>query len=376
MVMDYVEWPQPDKIMTPLAKPSLSNFEKKSLLDVFESGWIGSTSPYVLETEHSFSSFFNSKSLLVSNGSVALMLALRGLGIKSGDEVIVPALTYAATASSVCNVGATPVFCDVEIDSWQISVESMMSAVTTKTKAVIIPHLYGFPADLDRVTSALQGLGVFIIEDAAEALAAKYKNRLAGTLGDIGTFSFFPNKLITSGEGGLCVTSSEKIYAQMKLLRGQGMNSQHRYFFDEPGYNFRITGLQAAVLGAQLNRLDSLFQAREESQNMYQRILPKNCIEPTGNYDCKRSPWIYSCRLEGLSLSKKLFFAATLATLGIETRPVFYPLPLMRAFSHFTSTEIPNSRVISDQGISLPTGEHVSELTYLKISNEIRKVYA
>ena len=376
MVMDYVEWPQPDKIMTPLAKPSLSNFEKKSLLDVFESGWIGSNSPYVLETERSFSSFFNSKSLLVSNGSVALMLALRGLGIKSGDEVIVPALTYAATASSVCNVGATPVFCDVEIDSWQISVESMLSAVTTKTKAVIIPHLYGFPADLDRVTSALQGLGVSIIEDAAEAFAAKYKNKLVGTLGDVGTFSFFPNKLITSGEGGLCVTSSEKIYAQMKLLRGQGMNSQHRYFFDEPGYNFRMTGIQAAVLGAQPNRFNYLFEAREESQNMYQRILPKNCIVPTGNYDCTSSPWIYSCRLNGLSRSKKIAFAATLATLGIETRPVFYPLPLMRAFSHFTSTEIPHSRIISDQGISLPTGEHVSELTYLKISDEIRKVYA
>jgi perosamine synthetase len=376
MVMDYIEWPQPIKILTPLARPSLSEFEKKSLLDVFESGWIGSNSPYVLDAEQSFSLFFNSKSLLVSNGSVALMLALRSLGIKSGDEVIVPALTYAATASSVCNVGATPVFCDVEIDSWQISVESMMGAVTTKTKAVIIPHLYGFPADLDRAKNALQGLGVFIIEDAAEAFAAKYKNRLVGTLGDVGTFSFFPNKLITSGEGGLCVTSSENIYANMKLLRGQGMNSQHRYFFDEPGYNFRMTGLQAAVLGAQLNRFTFLFQSREKSQNMYRRVLQQNCIEPTGNYSCTSSPWIFSCRLEGITLSKKIAFAENLATFGIETRPVFYPLPLMRAFSSFTSTEIPNSRIISDQGISLPTGEHVAEVTYMKISEEIRKIYA
>ena len=376
MVMDYIEWPQPIKILTPLARPSLSEFEKKSLLDVFESGWIGSNSPYVVDAEQSFSLFFNSKSLLVSNGSVALMLALRSLGIKSGDEVIVPALTYAATASSVCNVGATPVFCDVEIDSWQISVESMMGAVTTKTKAVIIPHLYGFPADLDRAKNALQGLGVFIIEDAAEAFAAKYKNRLVGTLGDVGTFSFFPNKLITSGEGGLCVTSSENIYANMKLLRGQGMNSKHRYFFDEPGYNFRMTGLQAAVLGAQLNRFTFLFQSREKSQNMYRRVLQQNCIEPTGNYSYTSSPWIFSCRLEGISLSKKIAFAENLATFGIETRPVFYPLPLMRAFSSFTSTEIPNSRIISDQGISLPTGEHVAEVTYMKISEEIRKIYA
>jgi perosamine synthetase len=376
MVMDYVEWPQPDKIVTPLATPSLSNFEKKALLDVFESGWIGSNSPYVLDTEDSFSSFFNSKSLLVSNGSVALMLALRSLGIKSGDEVIVPALTYAATASSVCNVGATPVFCDVEIDSWQISVESMLSAVTTKTKAVIVPHLYGFPADIDRVMSALQGRGVFIIEDAAEAFAAKYKNRLVGTLGDVGTFSFFPNKLITSGEGGLCVTSSEKNYDHMKSLRGQGMNSQHRYFFDEPGYNFRMTGLQAAILGVQLNRFAFLFQAREVSQNTYRKILPKNCIEPSGNYDFTSSPWIFSCRLEGLSFEKKIALATTLATIGIETRPVFYPLPLMRAFCRFRSTEIPNSRIIADEGISLPTGEHVSELTYIKISDAIRKIYA
>jgi len=376
MVMDYIEWPLPDEIITPLAKPSLTEFEKEALLDVFESGWIGSNSPYVSRTESSFSSFFDSESLLVSNGSVALMLALRSLGIRNGDEVIVPALTYAATASSVCNVGATPVFCDVEINSWQISVESMMSAVTARTKAVIIPHLYGFPADLDTVKNALHGSGVFLIEDAAEAFAAKYKDKFVGTIGDVGTFSFFPNKLITSGEGGLCITNSQNTHEYMKFLRGQGMSSRYRYFFDEPGYNFRMTGLQAAVLGVQLNRLSDLFQSRGDSQDSYRRILPRKCLEPKARYNHTTSPWIFSCRIEGITSVVKVALAKKLASIGIETRPVFYPLPLMKAFSNFKSTRIDNSRIISQQGISFPTGSHVSEKTYEKIADEVGKIDA
>jgi perosamine synthetase len=178
------------------------------------------------------------------------MLALKAVGVRPGDEVIVPALTYAATASSVVNVGAVPVFCDVEISSWQISSESIEQAISSRTRAIVVPHTYGVPADMDPIVSLSSLHGVPLIEDAAEAFGATYKEKLVGTFGSVGTFSFFPNKLITSGEGGLCVARTPELKSEIDLLRGQGMNPKLRYVFEVPGYNFRMTGIQAALLYA------------------------------------------------------------------------------------------------------------------------------
>lgn len=366
-------WPQPVKIEVPLSMPDLTGSERTNLLRIFDSGWVGSGASVISELEDQFSTRLGTQhSQLVSNGSVAIMLALRSIGIGPGDEVIVPALTYAATASSVVNVGAEPVFCDVSLGSWQITLDQVIGAISDKTKAVIVPHVYGMPADLKPIIDFCHASGVFVIEDAAEALGARYKEANVGTLADIGTYSFFPNKLITSGEGGLCVTDNPELDAKMRLLKSQGMSSRLRYVFDEPGFNFRMSGIQAAILEAQLQRFDELFSDRLDSEQSWRQSL-SNFTEPEAVYEHVRAPWIFSFRMEGISQGSKRLLAKELASLGIETRPVFYPLPLMPAFNSFRSTGIDVSVTISDESISLPTGKHVPAQVYEIVSKIVGK---
>ena len=371
MLPRYFQWPQPRELLVPLAEPLLGSAESKALSDCFNSGWIGSASPVVSNTEALFNKFFSAHSLLVANGSVAIMLALRSLGIKAGDEVLVPALTYAATASSVINVGARPVFCDVEVLSWQIDPDSIERMISPYSKAIIVPHLYGVPADLDKIILIAQKYGLHVIEDVAESFGGSYKGKLLGTIGEVGTFSFFPNKLITSGEGGLCLTRDESLLSQMALLRGQGMDSNQRYVFLEPGYNFRMTGLQASILKVQLERYAELKMARSISETTYSELLSEQVSIPKVEYEHSRAPWIFSCLLRNYTVRRKKLLAEKLADLGVETRPVFYPLPTMPAFSDYKSDDYENADRISNHGISFPTGLHVQPSTYETILREV-----
>ena len=371
-----IQWPQPLHMTASLASPSLSDAERSNLLNCFDSGWIGSGSPWVSRIEQDFGEFFSRKASVVFNGSVALMLALKVVGVKPEDEVVVPALSYAATASSVINVGASPVFCDVDLFSWQMCPQSLAEAIGPKTRAIIVPHNYGVPADMDAILSLAAENGIAVIEDAAEAFGSEYKGRLVGTLGQIGTFSFFPNKLLTSGEGGLLITKEVELKDQIDLLRGQGMNSKLRYFFDVPGYNFRMTGIQAALLSAQLNRLPSLWTERETSESRYQETLGEIMSFPQATYEFKRSPWIATGRVDGLTPALKESIAIELAEKGIETRPVFYPLPEMPAFSEFRSLPHPKASKISAEGMSLPTGGHVGDKIYQTVEDVFRRYCA
>lgn len=369
---EFLGWPQPLKITAPLASPSLGATERANILDCFDSGWIGSGSPWINQVEQQMGQFFGREASVVANGSVALMLALRAVGVRPGDEVVVPALTYAATASSVVNVGALPVFCDVDLSSWQMCPKSLANAIGPDTKAIVVPHTYGVPADMDVIDSLASKHGIALIEDAAEAFGAEYKSKLVGTLSRVGTFSFFPNKLITSGEGGLCITKEAELKEQIDLLRGQGMNPRLRYFFEVPGYNFRMTGIQAALLSAQMDRLESLWIERETSEATYHSTLGDIMVFPTASYDFKRSPWIATGRIDGLAPVVKESIALELAEEGIETRPVFFPLPEMPAFAEFRSLPYPKASKISAEGISLPTGAHVEENVYQIINNVLR----
>ena len=366
-------WPQPELVTTPLANPILGRMEAKFLKRALKSGWIGANGIFTENCEEFLDVYFNSNSLLVSNGSVALILALRALGIGPGDEVLLPDLTYAATASSVLAVGATPKFCDVELDSWNISVDEIRKKITSKTRAIIVVHLYGMPADLLSISSFASKNGLFLIEDCAEAFGAEFHGKKVGTIGDIGTFSFFPNKLLTSGEGGAVISKHAHLYEKMKMLRGQGMSFTHRYYFLEPGYNFRITELQAAILWAQLKQLRFLWEKRESSENFYRSNIGKTGLIPTAQYDFLRAPWIFTIRLSNFDFNMKVAVASKLARLGIETRPAFYPLSNMPAFYQVQNPRNANSELISKEAISLPTGFHVSKKTYFEIFKIINK---
>jgi perosamine synthetase len=278
-----------------------------------------------------------------------------------------------ATAEAVSHCGATPVFVDANEDDYCINTELIKKAITKKTKAIIPVHLYGHPADMDEILKISLENNIDIIEDCAQAHFASIQGKKVGNFGNIGTFSFFPNKIITSGEGGLVISRNPKIYDFMKLLRGQGMSENNRYYFLTPGFNFRMTELQASILRAQFLELKSLWNARASSEKIYRDNLVEVVIESNASYLYKRSPWIFSARIPKITIESKLKMAHSLASEGIETRPVFYPLSQMPAFSQYANDDYPNSSKIALEGISLPTGLHVQPQIQKRIIDVIKE---
>lgn len=367
-----IAWPQPEEIKIHVASTSISKLEKKYVDQAIESNWIGPGGKFNSWCEKFLTDKLNQDTILVSNGTIALVLALQGLGVGPGDEVIVPDLTYAATASAVMMVGATPVFSDVNLESWCMETNNIENLVTAQTKAIIAVHLYGNASGIKDLSIFCKKKNLYLIEDCAEALLAKDVNGgTVGTFGDVATYSFFANKLITSGEGGAVSTKNDSLMSRMKLLRGQGMDPAKRYYFLIPGSNYRLTNLQAAILWGQFERLNEIYQLRASQEERYRNNLgEKISVSSVLNWP-NRAPWLFTCRLLGVGLNQKLELAVHLAALGIETRPVFYPLTYMPAFQEFQQGINPNTWLISSEGITLPTGSHVDNNTIDLISNLI-----
>ena len=365
-----ISWPLPTNVEVHVASTSISEIEKSFVLDTLESNWIGPGGLYNNLVENFFSETLGQDTILVSNGTIAIVLALQALGVGPGDEVIVPDLTYAATASAVVLVGATPIFADVDLDSWCIEVDNIEKLVTNKTKAVIVVHLYGNMGGVKLLSTFCKLKSLYLIEDCAESLFAKDpEGKLAGTYGDVATFSFFANKLITSGEGGAVSSPNKDIISKMKLLRGQGMDPLKRYFFLLPGSNYRMTNVQAAILWGQIQRLDEIRTTRTAQENLYEKSLNAIAMSSLAAPKSLRAPWLYTCRIRGVNLDTKMGIANKLAEQGIETRPVFDPLTAMPAFNKFKRAENRNTRVIATEGITLPTGSHVDDSAIKRISN-------
>jgi perosamine synthetase len=364
-------WPQPAPIRIPIAQPWISDLELEYCNSALRDNWIGSNGPFNQESEEFLSQYFNQPTLTVANGSVALMLALRALNIGINDEVLVPNLTYAATASSVINVGAIPVLCDVENDSWGISVESMSRMLTKNTKALIVVHLYGTPANMTEISGFAKENNLKIIEDCAEAFGATINAKKVGTFGDVSTFSFFANKLVTSGEGGAVSTPSQELFERMRLLRGQGMDPNQRYYFLEAGYNFRMTNPQAALLLGQLQRLNEITIQRNEVENRYRLLLKSQTTGPIQRNNSLNAPWIFTASFRSMNAQNRSTLANLLAAKGIETRPVFWPLSEMPAFRKYPKDLTTNAFCISESGISLPTGIHIAKDVCEEISDVV-----
>ncbi len=247
----------------PVAEPDVGALEEKYLVQAFRSGWISSLGEYVTAFEETFADFCEVEyGVAVSNGTVALQLALLAANVGPGDEVIVPPLTFVATAAAVRHVGATPVFVDCEPEIGTMSPGALANAMTARTKAIIPVHLYGHPADMDPIMEFANKQGLVVIEDAAEAHGARYKGRKVGSIGHMATFSFYGNKLITTGEGGMVVTSSPDLAARIRLLKDHAMDPARRYWHQEVGFNFRMTNLQAAIGCAQIERFDEIIGKR------------------------------------------------------------------------------------------------------------------
>ncbi|MCX6285665.1 MAG: DegT/DnrJ/EryC1/StrS family aminotransferase [Bacteroidetes bacterium] len=342
-----------------IARPSFLGNEKKYVLDALESGWISSIGPYIDRFEREFASYHGMKHAIAThNGTIALHLALSASGISTGHEVIVPDLTFIATSNSVRYCNAIPILTDVDPDDWNINPGCIREAISPVTKAIIPVHLYGNPARMNEIMKIAGEHKLMVIEDCAEATGALLQGRKVGTFGHISCFSFFGNKIMTTGEGGMCLTNDDELAERMRILRDHGMNRKKKYWYDNLGFNYRMTNMQAAVGLAQLEQLDSLLASRDAILRQYKEKL-SSCEgivfqETHGNRNVN---WLVTVRLKGMGFETRDVVISELSRNNIDSRPVFYPIHFMSFYkdSAFMRGENLNSIAIAGEGISLPT---------------------
>jgi perosamine synthetase len=345
----------------PVAEPVLGGNELKYVTECIQTNWISSQGSFVKRFEEMLGALVGSAHVVsCSNGTAALHLALLGYGIGPGDEVIVPDLTFAATINTVIHAGATPVIVDVDRHSWNIDPARIAAVISPRTRAIMPVHLYGQPADMDAILALAEKHGLVVIEDAAEAIGASHKGRACGTIGHAGTFSFFSNKVLTTGEGGAVVFRDEHAAQRARRLRDHGMSPAKRYWHEEVGYNYRLTNLQAAIGCAQLEQAEGFLARKQAIAARYRAGLAGlPGIELAALIpEHHNSYWMVSVIVDeaatGLprdEIMRRLFEA------GIDSRPLFYPLHEMPPYQRFAGNrEFPATVALSGQGFSLPSG--------------------
>lgn len=339
-------------------QPDIGEQEISNVLECVTSGWISSQGRFIGVFEQAFSDYLGGgHALAVSNGTVALQLALTTLGVGRGDEVIVPDFTFGASINAIIHAGATPVLADVDPETWTIDVDELKRLITPKTKAVMPVHIYGQPARIDEIMEIAAEKGIFVIEDCAEALGATYKDRRVGLDGDCTCFSFFANKSITTGEGGMVVFKDAETAQRGRILRDHGMNPQKRYWHDYAGFNFRMTNMQAAVGVAQMGRVDELLDRKKAIFQAYDRLLADHqgvSLLPSNDWS-ENSYWLYTLILTGYEDEVRDELIANLALRGIDARPGFYPMHQMEPYREFGQGTYPVSSHLSANSVSLPS---------------------
>ena len=345
-------------------EPYISKKEKEYVNNCLDTGWISSQGKYVHQFEQEFEKLhLGMFAVAVSNGTVALQLALLAMGIGKDDEVIVPDITFAATINTIIHCGATPVMCEVDLETWCIDPEEIKKLINPRTKAIMPVLLYGQAAQMDEIIKLSNEHNLYVVEDCAEAIGTKWKNENVGTFGDASTFSFFGNKTITTGEGGMVLFKSKETSERARILRDHGMNPTKKYWHDVIGYNFRLTNVQAAIGVAQIERLDEIVSKKINIGESYIDLLKDHKIAeqiPKRHKDIQNSYWIFSFLLNKKFKREKVM--NELLELGVETRPVFYPLHTMPPYKNFKkSSSLENSINISKQGLSLPSSPTLSD---------------
>lgn len=346
-----------------VAAPVLGAREIALVNDAVTSGWVSSIGPYLDKFEAGFAAFSGARhAIAVSNGTTAIHLALHALGLGPGDEVIVPDLTFAATAHAVLQTGATPVFADVEADTWCLDPAAVERAITKKTRAILAVDLYGHPADMKRLGAIASASNAVLVEDAAEAHGASIDGVRTGALGRIGTFSFYGNKIITTGEGGMVTTSDDALADRVRFLKDHGMSKTRRYFHTELAFNYRMTNLQAALGVAQLERVEELIAKKRAIMDRYRAILSGADlalnVERPG---CKSVYWM-ACAVLGDSIKRSRDeVMARLSELGIDSRPFFVPMSALPHLSSYRTVGArgdgcPVSVHVGARGLNLPSG--------------------
>jgi perosamine synthetase len=365
----------------PVNQPLLDGNEEKYLVECIRTGWISSEGPFVARFEDQFAARVGRKhGVAVSNGSVALDAAVVALGIGPGDEVILPTSTIISCAAAIVRTGATPVLVDCDPRTWNMDVGQVEARITPRTRAIMVVHIFGLPVDMDPLLALARKHGLKLIEDAAEVIGQTYRDRPCGSFGDLSTFSFYPNKHVTTGEGGMLVTDDPTLAARCRSLRNLCFKPEQRFVHDELGWNFRLTNMQAALGVAQLERLDKSIATKRRMGTRYTQLFKDT---PGIQLPVARTPyagnvyWVYGLVLDDAVPFDAKEAMARLAKLGIGTRPFFWPMheqPVFRRMGLFGGEKYPAAERIARRGFYIPSGMALSDEQIARTAAAVQEI--
>jgi len=370
------------KIIFPVSIPYISQQDINSVNKSLKSGWISSDGPDVIKFEDKFSKFVDRKfSVAVSSGTAALEIAVKALGIRKNDEVLIPNFTIISNALAVLKQNAKPVLVDCNLDNWNININDIQKKITKKTKAIIVTHIYSFPNEMDKIIKICKKNNILIIEDAAEVLGLKYKNIKCGSFGDISTFSFYANKQITTGEGGMISLNNLKLYKKCKSLRNLSFGKVNRFNHDDIGWNYRMTNIQASLGLSQMNNIHKIIKKKMEIGSHYYKNLSSNInlkILPPSTTYAKNIYWVVGILIKKNKITASIL-SKKLLKYGICTRPFFWPMheqAIFKKMKLFNNLQFPNSTYLSQYGLYLPSYYKLknNEIDYISsVINDILK---
>ena len=343
----------------PILQPDIGDEEINNLLECANTGWISSQGRFIKEFEVGFSGYLNGgHAVAVSSGTAALQLGMLALDIGANDEVIVPNFTFGASINAIIHVGAIPVLVDVDPETWTLSLKAIEAAINKNTKAIMPVHLYGQSAHIDEINKIAKNNNLHIVEDCAEALGGTYKKRLIGRDGDATCFSFFANKLITTGEGGMVVFKDKKTADKAKIMRDHGMSPQKKYWHEFAGVNFRMTNMQASIGVAQLKKINNFLLKRKNVFQRYDKNFKSNSqllLLPKNSWS-ENSYWLYTLVVSEFTEKKRDKLLKALSDRGIDARPGFYPLHKMPPYQKYSNgSDYPISSFLGTSTINLPS---------------------
>jgi perosamine synthetase len=382
------------KTLLPLPEPQLKTFkgmnihvceptqlgnEKKYVKRCMDTNWISSQGEYIRKFESLFARKMGAKyGVTANNGTTALHLAVAALDIGPGDEVIIPTHTMIATANAVRYTGAKPVLVDSELKTWNMDPDQIENMITKKTKAIMPVHTYGHPCDMDKIMSIAKKHGLYVIEDAAEAHGAVYKGRKIGSIGHAASFSFYANKILTCGEGGMVTTNDKKLAEKMQVMKNHAFSHERHFWHKLLGFNYRMTNIQAAIGLAQTEKLEKLAAARIKNAMLYNSLLQEidEIQLPPSTPGIKNVYWMYGILLKNWSKVTRDTLRYELAAKGIETRTFFIPMHLQPVFKGWFKGEYPNAEYLCTNGLYLPSSSSLTEKEIRYVAGTIKDIFS
>ncbi|ADU67188.1 Glutamine--scyllo-inositol transaminase [Desulfurispirillum indicum S5] len=368
--------------MIPVNEPLLDGNERRYVTECIDSGWISSEGPFVERFERELAGRVERRhGIAVCNGTAALELAIAGLGLQPGDEVLMPTFTIISCAAAVIRRGCVPVLVDSDSKTWNMDVNQLEGRITPKTRAVMVVHIYGLPVDMDAIARVARKHGLLVIEDASQMLGQTFRGQPCGSFGDISTFSFYPNKHITTGEGGMVLTNDEGLAARCRSLRNLCFSSR-RFIHEELGYNFRMSNLQAALGVAQLERLDEFVARKRQMGNLYSRLLSDlDCLEmmPLSTNYAENIFWVFGAVLHDSVPFEASEAMARLGSRQIATRPFFWPMheqPVFRNMGLFGGERYPVAERLARRGFYIPSGMALQKAQMEMVVTAVKELFS